>query len=298
MNELRWILLGCGLALLLGIFLWGRRSRGQAANDDDSGTYGRLDPPPKQHAPVPVQFPGSEPTEQPVANRWQDDEWNSTVTDLPEMRFDALGAFDDPLEPTLDNDEAILPAEGDFAVSPVRSEEEVRAPLHRQSEVAAPSAAELPREPPPRSKSEKRKIVALRLSSPANERYSGDRLRAALEAAGLTHGKYGIFHRMHGNAGSIFSVAGMVEPGAFDLETMDQAKFAGVTVFALLPGPAKAAQTYDQLLECARYLEKTLGGGLHDERGLPLTVQRIASLREEVLDFEHLLGSTTAGSVA
>ncbi len=293
MGELRWILVGCGFALLFGIFLWGRRSRGQAANDDDSDTHGRIDPPLTQHAPAAsAHLAGGGHADQQVANRWQDDEWSSTVTDLPEIRFETGDAFDDPLEPGLDD--MLLPAADNFPAE-ADSEQEIRISPRAPVEAVQMPPRESVREPAPKPKAEKRKIIALRLSSPATERFSGDRLRAALEAAGLTHGKYGIFHRLHGNSGSILSVASMVEPGAFDLETMGQTQFAGVTVFALLPGPVKAAQACDQLLECARYLEKTLGGELHDERGVPLTTQRVASLRDEVLDFEHLLGS---GSVA
>ncbi len=298
MSELRWILLASGIVLLLGIFLWGRRSRGQAAIDEFDG-HGRMDPPMSQ--PVAGQVTAQQGDQgevaQPVANRWREEEWTSTVTDLPEIRLDALQAFDDSMAATPDEEDLLLPSEEGIIAGPTPSER------HFGSQPAVertpPKAAfEHPRSESMRQKpksSDKRKIVALRLSAVLPERYAGSELRTALENLGLTHGKYGIFHRSHKSGTSILSVASMVEPGAFDLTTMRDARFAGITIFSVLPGPLPAAQTCDQLFDCARQLEDVLGGALHDERGQLLTAQRATAIRDEVLDFEHLLGSTQAG---
>lgn len=278
MSELRWILVGCGALLLLGIVLWGRRGRNQAAVDEID-VHNRLDPGIETVsvpvlAPDPLLSEGATRSVQSAGSRWQDNEWADTVTDLPEIRFDASPGFDDPLVPQ--PDEEILPP---------MSEAFQAEPAHAVN----PASATVPAAEAPKKQPEKRKIVALRLTAPLTGRYAGPQLRAAFDAAGLAHGKYGIFHRLHGDR-SVFSVASMVEPGSFDLATMAETQFAGVTLFTLLPGPVAGAQAYDQLIDCARRLERTLGGELHDERGIPLTAQRIAALRDEVLDFEHLLG--------
>ncbi len=281
MSELRWILLGCGLVLLLGIFLWGRRSRGQAASDElDSG---RLDPGIEPASRADALAAGViEHPAHPVGSRWEENEWTSTVTDLPEIRFDSTHSFADAFEPQLDGEE-LLPAVEDPLVGSTGSSPPEPSAAASAAHTASGSA---------RPKlTEKRKIIALRLSAPLTERYTGNRLRTAFAAMDLEHGRYGIFHRLY-QGKSVFSVASMVEPGAFDLETMGETQFAGVTLFALLPGPLAGSRAYDQLIECARHLERALGGELHDERGLPLTAQRIASLRDDVLDFEHLLGSS------
>lgn len=280
MSELRWILIGFGALLLLGIFLWGRRSRGQAAVEKHEAQT-RLDPG-IETVSVPVLSQDDLPrTEHPVGNRWQEDEWTSTVADLPEIRAgihpDAALVFEAPLEP---REEEVLPP----LVEPVVAAAEAKEPS------ASAASAE-----PPKKQPEKRKIVALRLTAPLTDRYAGTRLRTAFDATGLSHGKYGIFHRLHGDR-SVFSVASMVEPGSFDLATMADTQFSGVTLFALLPGPVAGSQAYDQLIDCARHLERALGGELQDERGTPLTAQRVAALRDDVLDFEHLLGRSSGGT--
>lgn len=280
MSELRWILLGCGLVLLFGIFLWGRRSRGQAAADDvDSG---RLDPGIEPASRADALAAGAiEHPSQPVGSRWEDNEWTSTVTDLPEMRFDTTHSFDEAFEPQLDGDELLPAMEDPFAGATAAAPDAAPAPANTTHATSEPAKPKL---------TEKRKIIALRLSAPLTERYTGNRLRTAFDAMDLEHGRYGIFHRIY-QGKSVFSVASMVEPGAFDLATMGETQFAGVTLFALLPGPLPGSKAYDQLIECARHLERNLGGELHDERGMPLNAQRVASLRNDVLDFEHLLGS-------
>jgi cell division protein ZipA len=135
-----------------------------------------------------------------------------------------------------------------------------------------------------------RKIIALRLSA-GSARIDGAKLKALLDEAQLRHGKYGIFHRLQDDGATVFSVASMVEPGTFDLQSMPALQFPGVTLFMQLPGAAKGAALFDQLLECARHLEQRMGGLLQDERGLPLTEQRIQRIRDDIADFEHLLGS-------
>lgn len=298
MSELRWILLGCGALLLGAIFVWGRRSRGQAASQSDHSSHIRMDPPKGHHE-------GDGETEdaavvagnpEPVANRWEAEEWANTVADLPEIRMDSHQSFNDPMIATIaDEEEAVLPpADFGVATEPNLDDPLALSQASRDRPDAARVAAPSPREPARSPKlTDKRKIIALRLSAVLPERYHGSQLRAALESLGLRHGRYGIFHRLDGdgNGTSIVSVASMVEPGAFDLATMADSPFAGVTLFAMLPGPLPGDEMCDQIFDCASRLEAMLGGVLHDERGAPLTDQRIAAIRDEVLDFEHSLGA-------
>jgi len=142
----------------------------------------------------------------------------------------------------------------------------------------------------PAKKPASRKIVALRLSA-GSERVEGARLKSLLEAAGLRHGKYSIYHRLHDEL-PLFSVASMVEPGTFDPYAMSGVQFPGVTLFTQLPGPIDGSEMFAQMLACARELEQGIGGLLQDERGLPLTEQRAQRLRDDVADFLHLLGQS------
>jgi len=58
-----------------------------------------------------------------------------------------------------------------------------------------------------------------------------------------------------------------------------------VALFAVMPGPLPAQQqAFDELIVTARALAENLGGHLQDERGGPLSLQRLGQLREEVAD--------------
>jgi cell division protein ZipA len=117
-----------------------------------------------------------------------------------------------------------------------------------------------------------------------------------LLAESLQHGKYNIFHRLHGDGSIVFSVASMVEPGAFDLEKMGETLYPGMTMFTQLPGPVPGMHALNELIACARRLQANLGGTLQDERGVPLTVHRIERMRQEVREFERPAGGRGAGA--
>jgi cell division protein ZipA len=79
----------------------------------------------------------------------------------------------------------------------------------------------------------------------------------------------------------------MMEPGSFDLTSMDDQLFPGISLFGIVPGPLDAPATFDLVLAAARHLAERLQGQLQDEQGSSLTAQRILNLREELVHFEH-----------
>jgi cell division protein ZipA len=109
---------------------------------------------------------------------------------------------------------------------------------------------------------------------------------AAFDTHGLAFGRYQVFHRRHSDGRSVFCVASLTEPGAFDLGRMATEEFRGVTLFAVLPGPLDPVQTLDEVLSTARELARELTGTVQDERGAPFSPQRAAALREDVARFQ------------
>jgi cell division protein ZipA len=97
-----------------------------------------------------------------------------------------------------------------------------------------------------------------------------------------------VFHRKHSDGRTQFCAASLVEPGTFSLESMPHQGFRGLTLFAVLPGPVEPLRTLDALLDTAGALAQTLDGTLQDSDGLPLTLERVAELHEEVARFEAL----------
>ena len=127
-----------------------------------------------------------------------------------------------------------------------------------------------------------RKVVALRLVAPPNDRLAGRALRLALSSEGFVLGKFQIFHKPDSSGRAVLSAANLSKPGTFDVETMDSQRFSGLSLFAVLPGPKPPQKAFDDLLSTARNLNERLQGALQDERGGPLTPTRIATLRESL----------------
>ena len=202
-------------------------------------------------------------------------------------------------EPVLENLRSAPPAR-DWGVPPleplnIRAAEFERVPVLDTPMMAeagpSHSPAPEPAAPAPAAANaaERQKIVTIRVCAPGEARWSGAELMAALEEQGLSLGRYQVFHRNHIDGRSLFCVASLVEPGTFDMATMPEEEFRGVTLFAVLPGPLGPLETFDELIATARGLAEELSGMLQDAKGMALTMQRAGALREDVERFQARL---------
>jgi cell division protein ZipA len=152
------------------------------------------------------------------------------------------------------------------------------------TEPAAPAELPVPllaAEPPLRVEwppESERHIVALRLVA-GPERFAGRMLRLALAAEGFRLGRFDIFHKPDDQGRAILSAASLTRPGTFDLDAMDSQRYAGLSLFAVLPGPLPALAAFDCLLATVDNLNERLQGEVQDERGQPLSGDRVALLR-------------------
>jgi len=132
------------------------------------------------------------------------------------------------------------------------------------------------------------RIVALRLI-PRDHELSAERAVEALQRAGLSHGRYAIFHRQLGALKEAFSVASLTEPGSFDLDNLEGNTLAGLSLFVVLPGSGDPVARFDAMVETARALSVELSAELFDERGSSWSSQRERYLREELIHYRHQL---------
>jgi len=128
----------------------------------------------------------------------------------------------------------------------------------------------------------------LRLVASQRGAFPGDELALGLRAAGMRHGRFGIFHCYDGDDENkvIFSAASLVEPGSFDLANLREQKFPGISLFMVLPGPIEGAQAFDQMMAAARDLATKLNAELLDESGSTLSIQRERYMREEIIQYQ------------
>jgi cell division protein ZipA len=270
--ELRWILLGLSLVLLAGIWWWGARrsaqAPGNAALREITPSLGA------QHESAPVEPKSPEPkAAEPKSQEPKSPEW---VSPFEPLSIRATGYEDVPV------------LEGPMMAYPETAPVAAARPAPESVPAPAARVATLTPEQAPEA-GEQQKIVSLRVCAAGESRWPGTTLLSALELHGLAYGRYQVFHRRHVDGRSLFCVASLVEPGTFDVARMATEEFRGVTLFAVMPGPAEPLATVDDLLAAARGLAQELSGMVQDAKGVPLSPQRAAAMREDVARFQASL---------
>jgi len=299
--EFRWILLGMGLLLIAGIWWWGGRRSAQAPGNAELRETTGKEPP-----RAGVGAPGS--GAQVEMHEWEISPFEplsiktADFEQVPILHEPMMVDQTRPPEPEFFDDADSVPnADSGPAMAPASSKTTPTLPAKASLDTPpqAPAAA-----PPPENSdrialaprkpntSEKQKIVTVRVCAPAETLWSGSALLAALELHGLAYGRYQVFHRRHVDGRSLFCVASLVEPGTFDVAQMPTQEFKGVTLFAVLPGPVEPLLTFDEMLSAARGLAGELPGMVQDAKGVALSPQGLAALRDDIAHFQATLPVT------
>ena len=281
--ELRWILLALSLVLLAGIWWWGRRRSSQAPGNAQLREITPSAEPQRSEPAVREMEPDPEPEPEPEPET----EWGVPPFEPLSIRtqdYERVPILDGPMMVNTDSAPTLAPGAATPSMSATPSA--VLVPGRVPTLLPEPSGA-APAQTP--NASEQQKIVTVRVCAPGEARWSGATLLSALELHGLAYGRYQVFHRRHVDGRSLFCVASMIEPGTFDVARMSTEEFRGITLFAVLPGPVEALLTVDELLGAARGLAQELSGMVQDNKGMPLSPQRAAALRDDVARFQASL---------
>jgi len=298
MPELRIILLIAGAVLIAGLWVWERR-RNPAARP------AAADPPPPQGATQAALQAQADTRDVPAVARATPRVAREAPPELPIIQIDGPGEIDTSFArathaATVDDlpaplvratpgemrdgiGEAIGEAIGDDTgdeVGPVVESPAV-APAWSAAAAQPLTGDELVLDWPPESQ---RQIVALRVVPRGAERFAGRSVRQALAGEGFVHGPMGIFHLPRDDGRVLMSAASLTRPGNFQLDAMDTGRYAGLNVFAVLPGALPADEIFDRLIEASRSLAARLNAELRDQQGEPLTTGRVVALRAGLVD--------------
>lgn len=250
-TELRLILLGLGLVLVIGIYAWekGKRQRRTTRERVKSVSSRRVNRRKKKFA---ERFLGGKKEKPAPANSRERQE--PVLRDSP-----------DPEHPDTDT---MPPAH--------EPDPEFPAP-HPEPEPAEKSPAAPAMEPAPQ-------VLALHVVARVGSRFDGDAIMSAARDVGLVPGEMDIFHRADESTGEVlFSMANMVKPGTFAFHAMSDFHSPGLALFAQLPGPKQAIVMYDELLAAADRLAALLDGRVQDDRRSSLTPDKIDEMRQRLL---------------
>ncbi len=151
---------------------------------------------------------------------------------------------------------------------------------------------------------DQRNIVALRIEARGSEKLGGRSLRQSLLGESFIFGKFDIFHLPLADGRVIVSAASLTKPGSFVLASMDAQTFAGLNLFAVLPGPLAPIETLERLVASGRLLAQRLRADVLDSQGQPLTEARLMEMRKRLSAASTTAelppaanGTTGAGSV-
>jgi cell division protein ZipA len=129
------------------------------------------------------------------------------------------------------------------------------------------------------------KVIGLYIAEHEGTSILGPRIHAALQSRGLRFGAKKIYHRFEGE-NATFSVASLVKPGTLDPAEAEGFATPGLSVFMQLPGPVRPVAAFQDMLDTARGLAKSLHAELYDtEQRAPLSPERERALHEQVEDW-------------
>jgi cell division protein ZipA len=159
------------------------------------------------------------------------------------------------------------------------------------NDASSPSTVEgkLPREPDP-------EVFMLNVVARSPRGFRGDEVLRILLTCDLRFGDMDFFHRHEYEAGKgaiQFSVANMMQPGVFDIDTMGDLMTPGLVFFVTLPGPDDMMKAYDYMLETAQAVARNLGGDVLDESRSVLTRQATDHSRQRIRELEQRLLAQT-----
>lgn len=126
-------------------------------------------------------------------------------------------------------------------------------------------------------------VLVIHLVAAKGQTLSGDALLKASTDIGLRYGGMKIFHRHSSSDGSgpvLFSMANLVNPGTFDLNTIQSIKTAGVTFFMALDDLPDPLAAFDLMVDATRSLADQLGLNMMDESRSSMTTQTIDHYRQ------------------
>jgi len=131
-------------------------------------------------------------------------------------------------------------------------------------------------------------VLVLNVMAHEDELIQGDDLLPVLLAAGLRFGEMNIFHRHAGGKSGpvLFSVANVLNPGTFDLNSISEFSTKGLCFFLTLPNVINNMQAFDEMLRTAQQLCDGLDAELKDDNRSVMTAQTIEHYRERIRNFE------------
>ena len=282
MDNLRWILILAGVAILAALYFSGRSSRSRTPAWPDDRRRGGAD----QDDFDPLL--GDDTLHDHVADFDQLDDDDLVRPAQASGRGSAersvnLAPSDYEFEEAFGRTRDSSPGFTSFAQK-IESISERLSPKRRQR-IAASEPANID-DISPADPEFANKIVTLHVVAPQNTLINGEQLLDVFDRRGYHFGDMNIFHSMH-NGDTVFSIAKMVEPGTFDIDDLESFVTPGITLILQLPGPVPADVSFEVLISEAFEMASELNATVLDGDRNTLSKQTLQHMREGIYEYMH-----------
>lgn len=280
MDNLRWILIIAGVAILVLLYFSGRpkkpSSRQRTASRSGSeSTFGSA----MSNEPDPLM---GDPGTVGDYDRFDSMELDD-LSRSESSGFDEVDGFDHDATGAAMGEDSLFPADERSTLAAKFEDFASKLSPKRWQRVADSEPEDLHDEESPSGPD---KIVTLHIVAQNNQYLDGSRLLEVFEQRGYHFGDLNIFHSLH-EGNTVFSVAKMVKPGYFDIDDVASFDTPGISLILQLPGPVPADVSFEVLVSEAMEMAAELGGTVLDAERSSLSKQTVQHMREGIYEFMH-----------
>ena len=201
---------------------------------------------------------------------------------------------EDDIQQVEENLRRALDNKPDFGLNKPRQEQfDLNQSAGSQEQPRQPAKKEPEQPQRPNNQTMQQQILVMHLMAPKGELLSGRDLQEASLKVGFRYGELKIFQRHLNEDGSgevLFSMANLVNPGTFDLNTINEMTTPGVTLFMALDDLEDPVAALEVMTASVDTLVETLGVSVLDETRSSMTRQTIDHYRQRARDVSSRRG--------
>lgn len=270
-TQLQLILIGAGAVIIALIYFWGKYTERKERDRD-----------------LRQRVAERSPEQEPIMN------FDPSAAEIDTAERQLHDGRDDPSEP-----QGASPPSVDVEIMPIRTpsaptsvnKEDMASSLSQSEQKALSEQSDAIHESKSASPQEPKMTVILMIMAAPGTLFQGSSILLAIQEQKLKlrEGIFECFPDGQVQEKPLFGVGHLLEPGTFELETINNLNTPGLIMFMQLPGPLEPVQATHHLVTVAKTLADKLGGKVCDEHRNKITAQGFSKMESDAAEFQRQL---------